>query len=293
MRLLSPSPAFGLILALFGALILTPDALLMRISGMDGFQMLGWRSTLMGLVMGGMWLVLRRRNLRADVTALGSGAGLIVAASQAANGAFFSLGIASAPVMIVLLAVATVPVFAAILSWLLIGERTTKATWITICLVLSGIALAVFGKPDTSAPFDRTSLTGAMFGLGVAFCLALSFTMLRKYRDVPILPAISLGALLAGSFGIVVTGVQGMTEGGGVLVIASTGLVILPLSFFCLSLASRHVPSATVSLLMLLETVLGPLWVWIGIGEAPSALMLAGGAIVLGSLSVYLLTQRA
>ena len=63
-------------------------------------------------------------------------------------------------------------------------------------------------------------------------------------------------------------------------------------SFFSLSSASRYTQAANVSLLMLLETVLGPLWVWLGLGEAPTPRMLAGGAIVIVSLALYILTPR-
>jgi drug/metabolite transporter (DMT)-like permease len=73
--------------------------------------------------------------------------------------------------------------------------------------------------------------------------------------------------------------------------IALTGIFILPLSFVTLSYAARFVPSSTVSLIMLLETVLGPLWVWWGIDEAPSATMLIGGGIVLTCLAVFLILE--
>ena len=71
-----------------------------------------------------------------------------------------------------------------------------------------------------------------------------------------------------------------------------TALLILPASFFSLSQASRYTQAANVSLLMLLETVLGPLWVWIALGEAPTARMLTGGAIVLASLALYILLPQ-
>lgn len=71
-----------------------------------------------------------------------------------------------------------------------------------------------------------------------------------------------------------------------------TALVILPLSFFLLSQASRHTAAANVSLLLLLETVLGPLWVWLGTGEAPTWRMLTGGAVVIIALAAFLLHER-
>lgn len=284
------APAYGLTLAGFGALVLTPDAMLMRLSGMEAVQMLGWRSTLMGLVLIALWAV-QSRNRRAELAvALGAG-GLAIALCQAVNGALFTFGIVGAPVTPVLLGVASVPVMSALLSWLVMGEATGRATWATIVAVLIGIAVAIFGKAGGVA-FDAASLRGALFGLGVAMCLALSFVLIRHHAKVPIPLAVGLGALLAGGTGIIVTGPAGMQGDAVLWPILLTGAVVLPVSFYCLSLASRHTAAANVSLLLLLETVLGPLWVWLAIGEAPTALMLMGGAIVVGSLAVFLLSQR-
>ena len=117
--------AYGLGLATFGALVLTPDAMLMRLSGMEAVQMLGWRSSLMGIVMLALWALTspqKAADLRLTLT-LG---GLAIALCQAVNGALFTFGIVGAPVTPVLLGVATVPVLSALLAWLISGERTGR-----------------------------------------------------------------------------------------------------------------------------------------------------------------------
>lgn len=282
------SPAFGLGLALAGALILTPDALLMRLSGMDGFQMLGWRGLCMGLIFGTAW-ALTTRDSRADLRRLAGPTALLIVICHALNATLFPLGIAVSPVAPVLLGVATVPVWSALLARLLHAEATSGATWTAIALVLAGLAYAV---TDTgAAALDASALTGAACGLGVAFALALNFVTLRHHPDLPLLPAIGLGALLAGATGWIVTGPAQMPQ-GALWAILTASIVILPLSFFALSQASRHTAAANVSLLLLLETVLAPIWVWLGTGEAPSRRMLVGGAIVVVTLAVYVLRAR-
>jgi len=278
-------PLFGLALATFGALVLTPDALFMRLSGMGGYQMVGWRGLLMGAVMVALWALWSRRRGR-DLALVGSGFGVAIVACQYLNATLFSLGIAHAPVAVMLLAVATVPVFAALFARIIIGEPTRRATWVTIGAVLFGIALAVFGGKG-AVTLSSDALLGAFAGLGVAMVLALNFVILRARPDLPIPLLIGLGAALAGATGIAITGPAQMAD-GTVWAIVVCGLVILPVSFFSLSLASRHTHASNVSLLLLLETVLGPLWVWLGVGEEPTPMMLAGGVIVVGSLAVYL-----
>ena len=278
-------PLFGLGLASFAALVLTPDALFMRLSGMGGYQMVGWRGLMMGAVMVTLWAVIARDRGR-DLALLGTGFGLAIVACQYLNATLFSLGIAHAPVAVMLLAVATVPVFAAVFARLIIGEPTRRATWVTILAVLSGITLAVFGGPGGSGADLRRAAGGAGGAGGGDSAGAQLRHPAGAARPAHSL-LIGLGAALAGITGVAVTGPAQMTQ-GTVWAIAITGLVILPVSFFSLSLASRYTHASNVGLLMLLETVLGPLWVWLGVGETPTPMMLAGGVIVVGSLAIYL-----
>nr|WP_272491242.1 DMT family transporter [Roseovarius autotrophicus] len=270
-------------LAIFGALMLTPDALFMRLSGMAGYQMVGWRGVMMGTVMLILWSVTARAKAR-DLAMLATGTGALLVVTQYANMTLFSLGIAHAPVAVMLLGVATAPVFAALLSWAVMAERTRPATWVAIVAVMAGLALAVSGGDGTDA---GSAVLGLAAGLGVALVLALNFVLLRARPDMPIALVIGLGAVLAGATGWAVTGPAQMGQ-GAVWAIAVCGLVILPVSFFSLSFASRHTHASNVSLLLLLETVLGPLWVWLGVGERPTPVMLAGGAVVVASLALYL-----
>jgi len=125
-------------------------------------------------------------------------------------------------------------------------------------------------------------------GLGVAFALALIFVTLRHNPSLPLLLVIGLGSLISGTSGLLIAGPAQMTD-GTVWAVLLSALLILPLSFFALNEAPRHTTAANVSLLLLLETVLAPLWVWLGIGEAPSPRMIVGGAVVIVTLAVYVL----
>lgn len=283
-------PLFGVFLAAAGTLILTPDALLMRLSGMEGFQMAAWRGLLMGSVMIAAWAV-TSRDRSGDLRQIRTGPGITIVICQFFNSLLFCLGIALAPVAVVLFGLAAVPVFAAILSWLLIGESTRIATWIAIAMVMLGIGIAVLGGGEGAITFDMRAVLGAVLGLGVAIVLALNFVVIRRQSQLPIMLVIGCGALAAGVLGLIVTGPGEMTE-GRVWAMATTGAVVLPLSFSMLSLASRYTHASNVSLLMLLETVLGPYWVWLGVGEVPTIYMLVGGAIVVISLAIYLITSR-
>jgi drug/metabolite transporter (DMT)-like permease len=119
----------------------------------------------------------------------------------------------------------------------------------------------------------------------------MNFTVIRKDKDVPFVLAIAVGAIAAAVLAACFATTIAWPPLPQMAAIALTGIFILPLSFVTLSYAARFVPSSTVSLIMLLETVLGPLWVWWGIDEAPSATMLIGGGIVLTCLAVFLILE--
>ena len=291
MRKLKNPGTIGLSLALFGALLLTPDTLFMRISELDGFTMLAWRGGLSGLgyLLIWAWFSLR---LELKIPNLLNLSFAIVVICQIINATFFSLAIAVAPVTIVLISVATAPIFSAILSWFFLGETLSKFSIGTAILVLFGLYISVLGGDATLIELDTSTLLGALFGLGVAFTLAMNFTIIRKDKNVPFVLAIGIGALLAGSLGLLCADNLYWPPAKNMAAIAVTGIIILPVSFCTLSYAARFVPSSTVSLIMLLETVLGPLWIWWGIGEEPTNAMLLGGAIVVFSLTAFLINQR-
>ena len=281
----------GLMLALAGALLLTPDTLLMRLSGLDGGAMLAWRACLAGLVFLSIGLIARfkeEKGNRARVSSFGFWSLVIC---QIGNASFFAFGIALAPVAVVLLAVATVPVIAALLGYFLLGELADRRVWTTIVLVFSGILMSVAGDIERGMNIDFETLLGACCGLAVAISLAFNFVIIRKNKTVPFELAIGLGALIAGCTAFYLWPAAWQVRGASLIYISVTGLIILPVSFFLLSKASRLTSAANVSMIMLLETVLGPLWVWLGIKETPNSLTLLGGVLVVGALGFFLYRQ--
>ena len=281
----------GLMLALVGALLLTPDTLLMRLSGLDGGAMLAWRACLAGLVFLSIGLIARfkeEKGNRARVSSFGFWSLVIC---QIGNASFFAFGIALAPVAVVLLAVATVPVIAALLGYFLLGELADRRVWATIVLVFSGILMSVAGDIERGMNIDFETLLGACCGLAVAISLAFNFVIIRKNKTVPFELAIGLGALIAGCTAFYLWPAAWQVRGASLIYISVTGLIILPVSFFLLSKASRLTSAANVSMIMLLETVLGPLWVWLGIKETPNSLTLLGGVLVVGALGFFLYRQ--
>mgnify|MGYP001196394648 CR=1 FL=1 len=288
MQCIKKSPVFGIGLALLGALIITPDTLLIRLSGLEGWPLTAWRGLLIGSSMLVGWIVTTGRQIQADLKEIWRVPFLLIMVAAAGNSLCFNFAAVETSIIVVLTALATVPILAALLSFMIIGEVTTRRTWQAIMLTTVGVLIVIFnGDSAVAAPTGNVFL-GGFLGLMTAFCIAVVFVVTRRYPHTPVLLAVSLGTLSTGLIGFLGTNLNEMTQGSlsAVLVMC---LVVMPLALSLLSLAPRYTSPTNVSLLMLLEMVLGPFWVWLGTGERPSPIMLFGAAIVLVTLARYII----
>ena len=288
MQCIKKSPVFGIGLALFGALIITPDTLLIRLSGLEGWPLTAWRGLLIGSSMLVGWIVTTGRQIQADLKEIWRVPFLLIMVAAAGNSLCFNFAAVETSIIVVLTALATVPILAVLLSFMIIGEVTTRRTWQAIMLTTVGVLIVIFnGDSAVAAPTGNVFL-GGFLGLMTAFCIAVVFVVTRRYPHTPVLLAVSLGTLSTGLIGFLGTNLNEMTQGSlsAVLVMC---LVVMPLALSLLSLAPRYTSPTNVSLLMLLEMVLGPFWVWLGTGERPSPIMLFGAAIVLVTLARYII----
>ena len=290
---------YGLLLALFGALMITPDTLFMRLSEMPTWVMMAWRGLEMGCLLLLLWagshlLARNQQNAKKELAALFSPQGCGAVLCTLVGGSSFTYGIAESSVAIVLITIACAPVFAALFSLVFLSEWISRASWSAIFCCFIGIIIAVSDGDNVIAAPDGSALIGAICGLTAAASLGLSFVLLRSNDAIPLLGMNGLGSFLAGCVGLAVAGTT--PDGpslfaGNMLMISVSGLIILPISFVALTSATRHTNAANVSLFMFLETILGSFWVWLGVGERPGFWMMVGGAIVLSSLSVYILSS--
>ena len=282
----------GIFLALLGALILTPDTLLMRLSELTGGQMVAWRATQAGsifFIIGVFPFILSRSGVKPKIWRKSFVALVFV---QMANVFCFAYGIYLAPVAIVLIAVATVPVFSIILGAVVLKEAVDMRTWAIVIIVFFGVTLSVMGDINSYDIFNLSSVLGGLCGLVVAFSLACNFVIIRKDKEVAFPLALGTGGILCGLLAFYFWPSASEINLKGIFYISITGLLILPISFILLSRASRMTPASNVSIIMLLETILGPLWVWTFTNERPQFLTVIGGIIVILALIYFFSNKR-
>ncbi len=162
------------------------------------------------------------------------------------------------------------------------GERVAGRTWAAMSVALLGSAIMV------SRYFYAAPATGSLGGDLLAFTVALAFAVatvfLRRRRQVQMLPAAALAALLAALVAVFAARPRS-TDAGDLLLLALFGAGQLGLGMILFTAGARRIPVAEASLIAVLESVLGPVWVWLAIGENPGLPSLIGGVIVLAALA--------
>jgi drug/metabolite transporter (DMT)-like permease len=185
----------------------------------------------------------------------------------------------------ILLTQAAAPLFAALLAWMVFGERINLPTWIAIAAVIGGVGIMV------SASFSGEV---SPIGDGIALLLTILFStaivITRHHPDVRMMPAVCLGTGLASLAAFFLAGGLAVSADDFALLILF-GAVNLGLGLALFVTGARLVPAALVALVSNVEPVLGPLWVWLCHGEVPALRTLLGGGIVFAALTLHILND--
>jgi drug/metabolite transporter (DMT)-like permease len=202
------------------------------------------------------------------------GAGVGFAACLAVASGSFLVALNHASVAQVLFIQSIAPVLAALLGWAVLGERVSVRTAVAMAIAVLGVGVMVGSPGGGSALGDGLSVLMA-FGFAAAIVIA------RHRRDVSMAPATGLAQLMllvcAAPFALAGGVALGTPD---VLWLALFGAGQIGIGLILLTIGARLIPAAQVALISLLEVVLGPLWVWLAVGERPGAATLIGGTIV-------------
>jgi len=205
-------------------------------------------------------------------------AGALVAVLFGLQTVLFIVSITNTEVANTLVAVSAAPLFAATYERVFFGKPIGGRLLSVILVAIVGIGIMVSGS------LGRSNLWGDLAGLGAAAGLGGSFVVIGRHRDRSMVPAMGLGGLVAAAIALPwASPLTATASDFGYLAIS--GLLVLPLGFGLLAVAPRFIPGPEVALITLLETVLGPFWVWLALGEVPVQAAVLGGVVVIGALA--------
>lgn len=265
--------AFGAI----SALAWSSSGLFIRHIGADLMTMLFWRGLFSGTCVFLVFVYLERGRVLGILRRMGwpSVWTMIFSATSMITGIGSMYYTAIADAMVIY---ATVPFVTAALAFVFIGERPSRST-----LIASGVALVGVLVMLTDGHGEGGGLFGKFLAAIMTLSVAAMATLMRKHRDVPMLPAMAGSAWLCSlaTFWFAAPLTVSAVDLKLIIVFA---IVQNAMGLIFYTASTRRLPAADASLLTALEVPLTPLWVWLVLNEVPSPATLIGGPIVLAAL---------
>jgi len=186
----------------------------------------------------------------------------------------FVVSMSNTSVANVVFIISTQTMFLAIFGYFYLKEKVSLISFISIVLAMSGIAVMVG---------DSLS-SGSFFGNIVALAIPINFSILvmiiRKNKNLDMVPAIFYSGIFSIIYGLILSESFVFTS-HDILMGFFLGVPQLAFGFICITIGSRSTPSTTIGLLMLTETIFGPIWVWLFLNEIPPVSVFIGGSIII------------
>jgi drug/metabolite transporter (DMT)-like permease len=259
--------------------------LIARLVTTDAWTTTLWRGVFSAAFLIVVVAVVRRQGVIAQWRTIG-GPGVGVAACLATASTCFILSLSRTSVANTLILMSVGPWVAGLLGWLLLGERVRPRTWLTMGVALGGVAVMVSGS------YGAGRLTGDVLAIMMASAFAMATVLVRRHPEIQMTPAASLAAVLAAVAALPLASPLAVSA-RDLGLLALFGIGQFGAGFLLFTAGARLLPVAETSLIGMLETVLGPLWVWLVLGEEVGVRSIVGGLVILGALAAHTLLDLA
>lgn len=274
-----PRPTWGLLLSALGMVIISPDGLFLHMmESASLWDTLFWRCAGIGVTLFLGLAVLYRRRLWGMIAGLGR-IGWLSAGLLGLSNLFFVDAMVHTSVANTLVFMASMPLWSAICGLIFIKEAVLPRTWVAIAVGLVGIGVIVSG----SLHVGGDTLHGDLAALGSAISFGLNLVVLRKAGNRDMTAALMMSEFLTAAVAAPFIDPAALSAHDWGL-LALQGFGYLPIALTLFMAGARYAPAAEVALLALIETTLGPLWVWLFLSETPSEKALIGGALIISAI---------
>ena len=269
----------ALLLVIASAVFNSANGLIMRsMEAADAWQIVFYRSWFLAGALATVFVVQVGGRVRAALLDLRPWM-LVGSLVIAAVNTCFILAITYTTVANTMFLLSGAPFFAALLGRIVLGEAVARGVWVAMGVALLGMAVMLWDG------LGAGTLLGNSLALLAALCFGAFAVILRKGRGINMLPVVVLGAVLGGVNGALMCGGEFAIPLRDVALLFVWGALLSGTVHVIFTWGSRHVPGAELTLLILIEFILSPLWVWLFIDERPSLATLVGGALVLASVA--------
>jgi len=269
----------GSLLAFIAVMLITPDSILIRLSTIETWGMLFYRGAIPFVVVLVGLIFFYKNNLFKALINIGY-PGIFYVISFSICNITFIISIQNTNVANTLVMIAMAPMLSAILGSIFLKEVPDRKTWTAIVITLIAVTYIFHDS------IEMGNFYGDLFGIITAFGLACNAVIARYAKNRDLVPSAVIGKLCVAVFAFFFVDTFALVD---------TDLIFIPLMcvmcvaipFVLVTIAPRFIPAEEVNLFFLLETIIGPFWVWLVINEQPSVETIQGGVVIILTIAIH------
>ena len=269
----------GSLLAFVAVMFITPDSLFIRLSNLDTWGLVFYRGIIPFFTVFFGMLIIYKLNFFKILFNSGFH-GIIYIATFSITNITFVVSIQNTNVANTLVMIATAPMLSAILGAIFLKEPPDRKTFISIIITFIAIVYIFFDS------LKLGNFYGDILGFVTALGLAVGAITIRSAKKKNLVPAAVIGKLFVASFALFFIESFTLID-KDLFIVPLMCILCVAIPFVLVTIAPRFIPAAEVNLFFLLETIIGPIWVWVIINEQPSVETLQGGAIIITTIAIH------
>jgi drug/metabolite transporter (DMT)-like permease len=269
----------GSLLAFIAVMLITPDSIFIRLSNIETWGMLFYRGAIPFVVVLIGLILFYKKNLFKALVGIGY-PGIFYIISFSICNITFIISIQNTNVANTLVMIAMAPMLSAILGSIFLKEVPDQKTWIAIIITLVSVTYIFYDS------IEMGNFYGDFFGLITAFGLACNAVIARYAKNRDLVPSAVVGKLCVAVFALFFVDSFSL-EGTDLLIVPLMCVMCVAIPFVLVTIAPRFIPAEEVNLFFLLETIIGPFWVWMVIKEQPSIETIQGGVVIILTIAIH------
>ena len=269
----------GSLLAFIAVMLITPDSIFIRLSNIETWGMLFYRGAIPFVVVLIGLIFFYKNNLLKALVGIGY-PGIFYVISFSICNITFIISIQNTNVANTLVMIAMAPMLSAILGSIFLKEVPDQKTWIAIIITLISVTYIFHDS------MEMGNFYGDLFGLITAFGLACNAVIARYAKNRDLVPSAVIGKLCVAVFAFFFVDSFSLV-GTDLIIVPLMCVMCVAIPFVLVTIAPRFIPAEEVNLFFLLETIIGPFWVWMIIREQPSIETIQGGTVIILTIAIH------
>ena len=269
----------GSLLAFVAVMFITPDSLFIRLASIDTWSLVFYRGMIPFITVFIGMLLIYKLNFFSMLFNSGYH-GIIYILTFSVTNITFVVSIQNTNVANTLVMIAMAPMLSAILGAIFLKEPPDKKTWTSIIITFLAIIYIFYDS------LKLGNFYGDVLGFVTAIGLAVGAVIIRSAKTKNLVPAAVIGKLFVATFALLFIESFALV-GKDLLIVPLMCILCVAIPFVLVTIAPRFIPAEEVNLFFLLETIIGPIWVWFIIKEQPSIETLQGGVVIITTIAIH------